>query len=105
MSHEEQLPVIRLMQASSCFGQESCHAPPCACAQSLIDAVVKMERARSARLVEAMIGQRPWNEKPWARCVLAIAGRAVRRGRHLTEAEKAANLMAAMAEESQASCK
>lgn len=31
--------VIRLMLASSCFGREVCPTPPCACAQSLIDAI------------------------------------------------------------------
>jgi hypothetical protein len=36
---ERQKPVIDLMQSSSCFGHEVCRFPPCACAQSLIDAV------------------------------------------------------------------
>jgi hypothetical protein len=34
-----QMKVITLMLASSCFGREVCPFPPCACAQSLIDAV------------------------------------------------------------------
>jgi hypothetical protein len=31
--------LIRLMQASSCFGRETCPSPPCACARSLNDAL------------------------------------------------------------------
>lgn len=61
------------------------------------------QRERCAKLVEEMLTERPWKDKPWARCALATAARAIRRGRHLTESEKLDNLMAAMAEEPQAS--
>lgn len=46
-----------------------------------------------------MIQQKPWSEKPWTRCALAVAGRAIRRGRHLTEREKLLNLAASMTED------
>lgn len=51
---------------------------------------------RHAKLVEEMIQQQPWADKPDARVALAVAGRAIRRGRHLTEAEKLRNLADAM---------
>lgn len=55
-------------------------------------------RERSAKLVEAMITQRPWADHQWARVALAIAASAVRRGRHLTESEKIENLAKSMEE-------
>lgn len=45
-----------------------------------------------AKMVEMMIHQRPWSEHQWARAALAIAAKAIRRGRHLTETEKLENL-------------
>ena len=57
------------------------------------------EREAYARLVEAMIGQAPWKDQLWARTALAIAARSIRRGRHLTEAEKIENLAKSMEEE------
>ena len=44
---QDQLPVLQLMLASSCFGREVCLTPPCACAQSLIDVVRKMIEAKT----------------------------------------------------------
>lgn len=55
-----------------------------------------MTQEEAAKLVEVMIRQRPWEDQPWARCALGAAARAIRRGRHLTEAEKLQNLAAAM---------
>lgn len=52
----------------------------------------------AADLVEAMLAEKPWCDQPWARMALAIAARAIRRGRHLTEAEKLNNLADAMDE-------
>jgi len=49
-----------------------------------------------AKLVSEMIDQFPWRDKPDARVALAVAARAIRRGRHLTEAEKLRNLANAM---------
>lgn len=47
---QAQLPVIRLMLASSCVGRDVCPTPPCACAQSLIDSITtaKIEKLRAA---------------------------------------------------------
>lgn len=45
-----------------------------------------------AKLVEMMIHQPPWSEHIWARAALAIAARAIRRGRHLTKSEKLENM-------------
>lgn len=69
----------------------------------IVDAINEIQRLReiSATLVEQMIEQRPWKDKRWSRCALAIAARAIRRGRHLTEEEKFENLMRAMADEEQ----
>lgn len=60
-----------------------------------MDAVDK-EAERDARLVESMRQESPWSDQPWARVALTIAARAIRRGRHLTEAEKLLNLADAM---------
>lgn len=49
-------------------------------------------REECAKIVEAMITQIPWSEKPHTRAALRIAANAVRRGRHLTNAEKIENL-------------
>ncbi len=57
-----------------------------------------MTAEQCAALVEEMIGQQPWSDKAWARCALAIAARAIRRGSHLTEQEKLENLFAALNE-------
>lgn len=59
----------------------------------------EQQREHDAKLVEAMIEQSPWSDKPWVRMALAIAARSIRRGRHLTEAEKLRNLADAMAAE------
>jgi hypothetical protein len=56
------------------------------------------EREKHARLVEVMMDQTPWRDYLWARSALAAAGAAIRRGRHLTEAEKLENLAKAMEE-------
>lgn len=53
-------------------------------------------REHDAKLVEAMIDQRPWSDKPDVRVALAVAASAIRRGRHLTEAEQLRNLANAM---------
>lgn len=54
---------------------------------------------RDAESVEAMITQKPWCDQIWARAALAIAARAIRRGRHLTKAERLENLAMAMEED------
>lgn len=54
---------------------------------------------RAARLVSAMVEESPWRDQQWARAALAIAASAIKRGRHLTEAEKLRNLADAMAED------
>lgn len=56
-------------------------------------------REESADLVAAMIEWAPWKDHMWARGALAIAAQAVRRGRHLTGAEKLANLKRALCED------
>lgn len=53
-------------------------------------------RDECAKLVEVMIQQKPWKDQMWARAALAIAARAIRRGRRLTEQEKWENLKQAM---------
>lgn len=58
---------------------------------------IQVIREDCAQLVEAMISEIPYKDKPWARCALLVAARAIRRGRHLTEQEKLANLIAAIA--------
>lgn len=50
------------------------------------------ERERAAKLVEALITEAPYRNRPWARMALSTAARAIRRGRHLTAAEKVRNL-------------
>lgn len=60
---------------------------------------IKAQREQCAQLVEAMITERPWSEKLWARGALAIAARAIRRGRHLTGEERAQNLRAIIAKD------
>lgn len=56
-------------------------------------------RKECAKLVEAMIHQAPWKNQQWARGALAIAARAIRRGRHLTDEEKLHNLADALADD------
>lgn len=58
-----------------------------------------LNQEQCAKLLDDMLKERPWNEKPWARCALSIAARAIRRGRLLTDQEKMLNLAAAMEEE------
>lgn len=54
------------------------------------------QRLRCAALVKEMIDWPQFADKPWVRVALAIASRAIERGRHLTDAEKAENLRQAM---------
>lgn len=54
------------------------------------------EREHCAQLVDAMMNEKPWCDRLWARAALAIAARAIRRGRHLTASEKLLNLAAGM---------
>lgn len=56
------------------------------------DQIRSNEREIAAQLVEAMMDQSPWSDKIDARCALAIAARAIRRGRHLTNKERNENL-------------
>lgn len=58
-----------------------------------------MDAEAYAKLVQEMIYQKPWCEQSWARLALAVAARAIRRGRHLTESEKLHNLATAMEED------
>jgi hypothetical protein len=46
-----------------------------------------------------MMDQQPWSEIEWARCAIASAARAIRRGRHLTFQEKNENLALAFEQE------
>lgn len=55
-------------------------------------------REESAKLVESMIHQAPWKDHLWARGALAIAARAIRRCRLLSDREKLENLAASVAE-------
>lgn len=64
-------------------------------AQAVAEAIA-VERKRCAVLVEAMMDEKPWKDQLWSRTALAIAGRAIRRGRHLTEEERLKNLADAM---------
>lgn len=64
-------------------------------AEAVAKALV-IERKRCAALVEAMMDEKPWKDQLWSRTALAIAGRAIRRGRHLTEGERLKNLADAM---------
>lgn len=57
------------------------------------------ERERCARLVRQMMDEKPWVDQPWARMAISIAANAIKRGRHLTDQEKAENLAKAMEEE------
>lgn len=57
---------------------------------------IQVIREESAKLVEAMIHEAPYKDRPWARVALAIAARAIRRGRHLTDQEKLLNLADSM---------
>jgi hypothetical protein len=56
------------------------------------------EREQCAKLIQEMIEQPIWAARPWARMALAVAATTIRRGRHLTEAEKINNLADSMAE-------
>lgn len=60
---------------------------------------IEAERVRLARMIEAMIHETPWADNASSRTALAIAASNVRRGRPLTEQEKFANLLAAIAED------
>ena len=57
---------------------------------------VEIDQAKAARLVRAMIKQAPWKDQMWSRAALIIAARAIDRGRHLTNMEKAKNLRTAL---------
>lgn len=58
------------------------------------DLVIDQEQC--AQLVEKMIKQKPYRDQVWARMALAVAARAIRRGRHLTERERLLNLAQSM---------
>lgn len=58
-----------------------------------------LTQQQCANLVRSLMEQKPWKDQQWARCALAIAARAVLRGRLLTEQEKMLNLAAAMEED------
>ncbi|MBR0653436.1 hypothetical protein GXW78_27585 [Roseomonas terrae] len=91
-------PHIKEPHAFAAAGAEICRvvieALPLPSASALA-AMIEAERARLARLVEAMVAER---KQTGERVVLAIAARNVRRGRFLTDAEKVANLHKAMKE-------
>lgn len=55
-----------------------------------------ISQTQAAELVEAMLTMPPWSEQMWSRGALMIAARAIRRGRHLTDAEKMDNLLKAV---------
>lgn len=55
-------------------------------------AAVAVERDANANLLMALMEEKPWKEKQWARCALAIGARAIKRGRLLTDREKLENL-------------
>lgn len=57
------------------------------------------EREEAAKLVLAMMNQRPWCDQPWSRAALGAAARAIQRGRLLSEREKLLNLANAFAED------
>lgn len=57
------------------------------------------QQLKDARLVEEMINQKPWSDHPHTRMALAVAARTIKRGRHLTDAEKVENLAKAMEED------
>jgi hypothetical protein len=57
-----------------------------------------MTQEECAKLVESLMDEKPWADKVWSRVALAIAARAIRRGRLLTEREKAENLIRAIYE-------
>lgn len=52
-----------------------------------------------AALVHDLMDKKPYKDQPWARMALAVASRAILRGRHLTEAEQGENLAKAFDEE------
>ena len=54
---------------------------------------------RDAALCEALMQEKPYCDQPWARMALAVAARAIRRGRLLTGTEKTENLANAFDEE------
>jgi hypothetical protein len=53
--------------------------------------VAPMGREDCAALIDTMLTESPWKDQMWSRGALMIAARAIRRGRHLTDAEKIAN--------------
>lgn len=57
------------------------------------------EREHAARLIRSMMDEKPWRDQPGVRMALSIASRSIERGRHLTDEEKARNLIAAMESE------
>lgn len=56
-------------------------------------------REHCAKLCEDMITVKPYCDQPWARMALAVAARAIRRGRHLTSSEQLHNLADSMSED------
>jgi hypothetical protein len=58
------------------------------------------DREECAKLVEEMTHMQPWRDNPWARLALTLTARTLRRGRHLTGAERMANFKVALAEAS-----
>lgn len=52
-----------------------------------------LDQEACAKLVDQMMDESPWKDKLWSRCALAIAARAIRRGRHLSAEEKIVNIM------------
>lgn len=63
------------------------------------NALQAIARESAACLIEQMIEQKPWRDQMWARGALMIAARAIRRGRHLSNAEKSDNLALAFEQE------
>lgn len=57
------------------------------------------QQQKDADLVTALMDQKPYCDHPWARMALAVAARAILRGRHLTVAEQNENLAKAFEEE------
>jgi hypothetical protein len=57
------------------------------------------QQEHDAALCRDLMEQKPYKDQPWARMALAIAARAILRGRHLTEAEQDENLAKAFDEE------
>ncbi len=65
----------------------------------IVDLMTEHDRNHYYKLVVSMVDWPQFNDKPWVRVALAIAAKAILRGRHLTDEERLQNLLKAMEDE------